>query len=324
MKIKLIPITTIEQKNDSINNLDKTLSNKLALTYEFQEDNYKSEEILNIKKFLANYFNSSIEKFYIDNHPTENLNISNLEKEKEKHFDYGLADNLNVIEILEKSKKNNFVKNLKNIFGENLPCLYYKEHINYEYISLELDYNMNNINKIKMEVYSTCSIYILKELIKEKEELKLEKKSEIILMNNDSTLNDDEIISEVYKEFLNKKNLENKNESTEGRSCNSVVQSVSNSNNNLENDLDFIKKPLKLKIIKKGLKKFSIGINLNFNSLKNINKINYSDIAPKHREAKDGLNFLCYCRNEDCEINDEMFVVNKGNNNQINFLFKFP
>ena len=70
----------------------------------------------------------------------------------------------------------------------------------------------------------------------------------------------------------------------------------SNSSPNLENEFDtFNKKPLRLKIIKKGKKKYSIGINLNFNSLKNISKIKYSEEAPNHREAKDGLNFLCYC-----------------------------
>lgn len=293
MKIKLIQI-----KNSNLNQSQPESSkDNQTLIYEVPKNKYNTEEIINIKLYLANLLNSSMEKFLIKTNP----NI-----DQEKVFDYGLEDSTKFINFFIENENNNFIKNLKNIFVENSPILYYKEHINCEYISVELDYNMNNINKIKLEVLSTCSVYILKEKIMQNKELKIEKRSEIILMINEINLDDNEIISEIYKDNSNKIN-----DNQRGNSNRSNNNQNFNSFGN-ENDADFAKKVLKMKIIKKGKKKFSIGINLNFNSLKNISKIKYCEEAPNYREAKDGLNLLCYCRNEECEINDEMFVINQG------------
>lgn len=331
MKIKLIPINQNDnQKNNSFqNNFGSNMYNDKPIiypiiNYEVSSENYNKEEIIDLKYFLSKRFNSSLDKFYInyENNPKEiqpkisdnkekEKSENKENKEKEKLINFGMEDNIIFPKFLaDKNNKGNFfLEKLSNLFDSNPFTLYYKEQKNYEYVSLELIYNMNDIKEIKLEVYSTCSIYVLKELIKQKEELKISDKSEIVLMNDEIPLDDNEIISDIYKEFLSKKNNINTNDNRDSFSNN-------------ENEL--IKSPLRLKIIKKGKKRFSIGINLNFNSMKNISKIKYSERAPDYREAKDGLNLLCYCRNEDCEINDEMFLVSRGEDfYMIFYLFNF-
>ena len=58
--------------------------------------------------------------------------------------------------------------------------------------------------------------------------------------------------------------------------------------------------------------KFSLGINLSFNSIKLVNKTSWKQSAPWYREVTDGASWICYCYNPDCSIFNQMFIVKKG------------
>ena len=54
-----------------------------------------------------------------------------------------------------------------------------------------------------------------------------------------------------------------------------------------------------------------IGLALDFNKVRDVRKVNFSESAPDFREAKDGLNWIAYCMNGSCQIFREMFLVNR-------------
>ncbi len=43
-----------------------------------------------------------------------------------------------------------------------------------------------------------------------------------------------------------------------------------------------------------------VGIDMGFNKIRDVQKVNFSDIAPDYREVKDGLNWISYCENKPC------------------------
>ena len=69
---------------------------------------------------------------------------------------------------------------------------------------------------------------------------------------------------------------------------------------------------ISLLLIRKGEKKCSIGLDFTFTSFKNVRKVEFSAQSPSYREANDGMNIFCYCKNKDCLIYDQMFVKSIG------------
>lgn len=55
-----------------------------------------------------------------------------------------------------------------------------------------------------------------------------------------------------------------------------------------------------------------MGLNFNFNYLKNLSQVNFNANAPTHRECSDGLNMFVYCQNSQCVLYNEMYVRNLG------------
>jgi hypothetical protein len=303
---------SLELKTNSRNNEIKDLF------YEISKEKIEKDNILNIKKFIANNINSSFELIYINNNPiNQKINPEN----ENDLFDYGLEDKIILSDLFIKQKKNEnyFLSSFNSKIKDDQYILYFKEHLITQKISIEVIINLENITKIKLEVFSISSIYIIKELLLENNELKINDISEIVLFNNENPLNDNDIIFKIIEENNLIERINSK------RNININRNNEFNNNNNKSDlfrskelsSISSIKKPLILKMIKKGKKKFSIGIDLSFNLMKNISKIKYSEEAPNYREAKDGLNLICYCRNDLCEICNEMFLVNLG------ILYKF-
>ncbi|MDR3549361.1 MAG: ubiquitin-like protein [Candidatus Pacebacteria bacterium] len=58
--------------------------------------------------------------------------------------------------------------------------------------------------------------------------------------------------------------------------------------------------------------KLSLGIDFSFNAIKNVKKSDWKPTAPAYREVTDGLSWICYCRNAECRIANEMFIVGRG------------
>lgn len=103
--------------------------------------------------------------------------------------------------------------------------------------------------------------------------------------------------------------------------CNDLNLDKNNNYDNLNNypineesekNVLTIIKHLKMQLIKIGKKTCSVGIDFSFNILKNVNKIDFCLEAPSFCEASDGLNVICYCRNIDCHIYNELFVNKLG------------
>jgi hypothetical protein len=59
-------------------------------------------------------------------------------------------------------------------------------------------------------------------------------------------------------------------------------------------------------------RKLSFGIDFSFNTIKNVKKVNWTQTAPWYREISDGFCWICYCNNNKCPINKQMFVKHRG------------
>ena len=55
-----------------------------------------------------------------------------------------------------------------------------------------------------------------------------------------------------------------------------------------------------------------LGIDFTFNTIKNVQKVNYQIENPWYREIKDGFNWFCYCLNTKCKVNRQLVVLNRG------------
>ena len=98
----------------------------------------------------------------------------------------------------------------------------------------------------------------------------------------------------IIKNFLNSENY-SKNIDSHSHTANQLT---------LENYF------INLLLIQKTDKKFSIGLDLSFAILKDLKKIEFDPIAPSHRETSDGLNIFFYCKNPNCQIYDDLFIIN--------------
>lgn len=56
----------------------------------------------------------------------------------------------------------------------------------------------------------------------------------------------------------------------------------------------------------------SLGIDFTFNTIKNVQKINWKNECPWYREIKDGFSWFCYCLNTKCEAYKKLVVLSRG------------
>ena len=56
----------------------------------------------------------------------------------------------------------------------------------------------------------------------------------------------------------------------------------------------------------------SLGIDFSFNTIKTVRKVTWKDEAPWYCEIEDGMCWLCYCQNSDCQAYNSLVVVNRG------------
>jgi hypothetical protein len=201
---------------------------------------------------------------------------------------------LDMIEFFDFANKNTRIKDsqdLKNYLGtfsagSNFLVFYYKLGI--KTIVVEVDYFQNNIDKIIFELNLECSIYMLKNLIVKK--LQMEETS----------------VSEFLIYFSNSGEVRGQNKSSdlsEDLSLRDILR-LNGLNENL--------KLMNLLLIRKGRKRYSVGLDLSFTFMRNLRKINFDETAPSYHEVSDGMNIFFYCTNFKCNLYEDFFTINYG------------
>ena len=54
------------------------------------------------------------------------------------------------------------------------------------------------------------------------------------------------------------------------------------------------------------------GLDFTFNKIKDVQRVNWSEEAPRYWEIQDGMCWLCYCFNDKCKAYNQLFVINRG------------
>ncbi len=310
--------TTPNQNNllNSLNNTNlRTLSNG-------NSESGKPELIYNVNSTSEPLYVIKIKNFISQNTNTRIENISIFTNHnKDQDTNYGLFDEFDIFRLFDnktissKLIKNNgtFLTFNSNNNREHIPTLYYRILNDIPLVKIIIEYFLTNIDKILIEVSSNCSIYILKSLLSQKLHIP-ENEQNLIDLNTQKPFKNDEIIGNIINPNidnsirLNNSQINNSTSSVhkENDAINTLNRSVS------EFNLRESGKFLKIQLIRKGKRTCSIGIDFSFNILKDIKKIEFCENAPSFREATDGLNIFCYCKNKSCKIIDELFVVNLG------------
>jgi hypothetical protein len=280
-------------------------------------------QVISIKDFIAQSKRIRIENISIFINPYGDQDSS-----------YGFADEFDILKIFNnKTQSTNFlsISGTFNTFlnsskdnnnnncnsNNNTPKIYFRILTDVPLVKIVIEYFLTNIDKIFIEVSSNCSIFVIKYLLRKKL-LIPELEQNLIDLNTQKTYKNDDIIGNLIglsenTVRLNKSQINHlsttviKDDSLNA-SLNASAISELKDNNNKKN----FEKIFKIQLIRKGDRKCSIGIDFTFNILKDIKKIDFCDAAPSFREASDGLNVFCYCKNKTCKIFEELFVVNKG------------
>lgn len=284
-------------------------------------------QIVNIKDFIAQSKKIRIENIGVYINPYVDQDIS-----------YGLPDEFDLLKLFNNKILNTKFLSVASTMNSSVmtskenssdtPKLYFKVLNDIPLVKIVIEFFLTNIDKILMEVSANCSVYILKYLLRKKL-LIPESEQNLIDMETHKPFKNDDIISNVIgsgnaadnnngtmrvnnSQMNYQSTAQNKAENLNGSEMNN-----NNINNNNENRNEFYNKNfnstiLKIQFIRKGNRRCSIGIDFSFNILKDIKKIEFSDQAPSFREASDGLNILCYCKNRNCKIFEQLFVENKG------------
>ena len=175
-------------------------------------------------------------------------------------------------------------------------------------IKLKIDCFHNQIDSINITLSSNASIYFLKYLLNQKLNnnfpINLQKIFALRLISSfdNSTIDNNENANDlnVRKEYHNDSTL------------NDIIFSFLKGPNAFINETLAQYKLHLLLVTETENHKLNFGLNFKFNFFKNMNKITYQQNAPSYRECTDGLNIFCYCKNEQCQIYNELFVVNLG------------
>jgi len=276
-------------------------------------------QVISIKDFIAQSKKIRIENISIFINPCGDQDSS-----------YGFADEFDILRLFNnKTQSTNFLSisgtfntllnsskdNNNNNFNSNnnTPKIYFRILTDVPLVKIVIEYFLTNIDKILIEVSTNCSIFVIKYLLRKKL-LIPELEQNLIDLNTQKSFKNDDIIGNLIGPSENTLRLNNSQINYPSKtvikddSLNASAISELKDNNKKK----IFERIFKIQLIRKGERKCSIGIDFTFNILKDIKKIDFCDAAPSFREASDGLNVFCYCKNKTCKIFEELFVVNKG------------
>lgn len=264
--LKLIPNTSRISIPTSTNQFQTTSnsksSNREEIILEYEEE-FKNYKICEIKSYFSQILGVKLDTLSLFSQDSQNFQIINDE------------DNLNL--YLDSNKKN--------------AHLFYK--ICSSTIKINIEFYQMNIDKIIIEVSTSCSVYMIKYIINKKLKDKLQISEQELYQISESDLSEESRFNKLLENkliicdilFLNENNYYSKTEKL---------------------------KEFKMLLMRKNQGKCSIGLDFSFTLMKNINKLNFDEDAPSFREVSDGLNLFCYCKNKDCKIYNQIFVKNIG------------
>ena len=212
----------------------------------------------------------------------------------------------------EKQEQFQIVKDTSNIFAffqsnslKQPSIEFYYKIVNIP-IKLKIDFYRNQIDSINLTLSSVASIYLIKYLLNQK-------------INNNIAVNAQKIYFLRLISSSDNSTIENNNENSPQLSkeysneitINDIIVTYLKGSNSLNEPITKYKLHLLL-VTEEENRKLNFGLNFNFNFFKNMNKISFQQNAPSYRECSDGLNVFCYCKNEQCQIYNELFVINFG------------
>jgi hypothetical protein len=158
----------------------------------------------------------------------------------------------------------------------------------------------DEFKQIILTVSNNCSIFALKILIKKEANIKEENQ---FISHNGRFLKEETHLFELIDSKEESKYIES--------------QLTTSSSPNTIEFLLFTKKKSnttreKAKTTLCLSSRLSINMDFSFNKIKRVVKHKYDVSAPAYREVKDGLSWICYCKNTVCELYSKMFTANKG------------
>ena len=214
-------------------------------------------------------------------------------------------NNSNINSVLNSEMRSTGFQNAKKLLsnrsssynGESKNQIIYYKICNY-FQNIIIDFFQNQIEKIKLNIPISCSVYMLKYLIFQKV-----KNQDFDLMKNFNLYGvgflDKENVHFINKQYTNKK-------FTDDFLIYDIIKYYLNPSLCIDKILNLI-------LIKKTLQKCSIGLDFRFNILRNFQKLeNYDLNAPSYRKVSDGLNLFIYCLNDNCKNNNKYFTIFKG------------
>lgn len=307
------PLNSLNISNIRSNSNRNSETGKPDLMYNI-ESTVEPLQVVIIKNYIAQNTKTRIENVSLFINPYNEQDCS-----------YGLSDEFDIFRLFyNKSTSKNFLSiagtfQTNNTNKDQTPTLFYKLLTDIPLCKIMIEYFLTNIDKILIEVSINCSIFILKFLLRKKLFIP-ESEQNLIDLNTQKAYKNDELIANIINPNdsirLNNSQI---NFSTAGKNDDNSFMNISHSDINthnasvINNKHSLSGKMIRIQLIRKGRRRCSIGIDFSFNLLKNIKKLDFVDEAPSFREASDGLNIFCYCKNKHCKICDELFVRHIGN-----------
>ena len=214
-------------------------------------------------------------------------------------------NNSNINSVLNSEMRSTGFQNAKKLLsnrsssynGESKNQIIYYKICNY-FQNIIIDFFQNQIEKIKLNIPISCSVYMLKYLIFQKV-----KNQDFDLMKNFNLYGvgflDKENVHFINKQYTNKK-------FTDDFLIYDIMKYYLNPNKCFDKILNLI-------LIKKTVQQCSIGLDFRFNIMRNFQKLeNYDLNASSYRNVSDGLNLFIYCLNDNCKKKNNFFTICKG------------
>jgi len=184
------------------------------------------------------------------------------------------------------------LKNIPHILTKNIASFdlrLFNRLISVRIIRVERDRS-----PLTLKIYPCSSVRKLKERIQILTQIPIHEQTltyNNIILDNENKLLLDYGIKEGTEDLLNLSSIEESNITTTSRPFEIFL-----------NVRRVLAKPGKL----------NLGIDFSFNSIKNVKKSDWKATAPWYRAVSDGLSWICYCRNQECTINNQVFIINRG------------
>jgi hypothetical protein len=158
----------------------------------------------------------------------------------------------------------------------------------------------DEFKQIILTVSNNCSIYALKILVKKETNIKEENQ---FISHNGRFLKEESHLFELIDSKEESKCIDSQlTTSSSPNTIEFLLFTKKKSNTNREQSKSTICLSSRL----------SINMDFSFNKIKRVLKHKYDMSAPPFREVKDGLSWICYCKNPLCVLYSKMFTVNKG------------